>query len=461
MTVGEKLLQLRRQKGLSQEELAQQLLVSRQTISLWETNQSLPTIENLIRLRDIFGVSVDEILMPADAASAPLQTFAYTLTPDDYQACFQVYNQVYFRRNHFGLGLGIFMLLAGLAIEGISIPFLALGVFLICLAIRNLRMLNQQKTQLPTCCPEARWALYETDFTVSYYHDGTLSHYVRHPYSDIQKSWQCTDKLALLIKNTIYILPAGFAGDGSPLQSVIRKTLPAEGSKSALEKRAGILFWITIASLFLSAWLALLLPNLFGGFGTAYMWLMWLALPVPIACIFLGFRLKKRGLQWKKQVICGSVIAALLLLFGSYTFLFRYADEDATEYLARVEQEILIDFPESEYAHVTSNVNSVTGNTQIFLLSHYYASLSSYDQKALTERLAADLRWFTDVPYDLLPCVPLSYVNQGADYYLIFDATAQAFNTIPTKPGTHTMFYITYSATYGSLEIVEYEYICN
>ncbi len=62
MTVGEKIQFYRKRAGLSQEELGQQLLVSRQTISLWETGQTLPTLDNLSRLRTIFGVSVDELL---------------------------------------------------------------------------------------------------------------------------------------------------------------------------------------------------------------------------------------------------------------------------------------------------------------------------------------------------------------------------------------------------------------
>ena len=62
MTVGEKIQTYRKQLGMSQEELGQKLLVSRQTISLWEKDQTVPTIDNLIRLREIFGVSADEIL---------------------------------------------------------------------------------------------------------------------------------------------------------------------------------------------------------------------------------------------------------------------------------------------------------------------------------------------------------------------------------------------------------------
>ena len=62
MTVGEKIQKHRKSLGLSQGELGQQLCVSRQTISLWEKDQTIPTIDNLMRLRDIFGISIDEIL---------------------------------------------------------------------------------------------------------------------------------------------------------------------------------------------------------------------------------------------------------------------------------------------------------------------------------------------------------------------------------------------------------------
>lgn len=68
MTISEKIQQYRKKAGLSQEELAKTLLVSRQTISLWENGQTLPTIDNLIRLRDIFGVSLDEMICTEESA---------------------------------------------------------------------------------------------------------------------------------------------------------------------------------------------------------------------------------------------------------------------------------------------------------------------------------------------------------------------------------------------------------
>ena len=62
MTTGEKIQFYRRKLGLSQEELAKRMLLSRQTISLWEMDKTVPTLENLIRLKEILEVSLDDLL---------------------------------------------------------------------------------------------------------------------------------------------------------------------------------------------------------------------------------------------------------------------------------------------------------------------------------------------------------------------------------------------------------------
>lgn len=58
-----KLYNLRKQKGLSQEELANRLNVSRQTISKWEVGDSTPDMEKLIAISDMFDISLDELVM--------------------------------------------------------------------------------------------------------------------------------------------------------------------------------------------------------------------------------------------------------------------------------------------------------------------------------------------------------------------------------------------------------------
>lgn len=63
MTLGERICNLRTQRKLSQDELANALEVSRQSISKWETNSSVPELDKLVRLSEFFGVSLDELVM--------------------------------------------------------------------------------------------------------------------------------------------------------------------------------------------------------------------------------------------------------------------------------------------------------------------------------------------------------------------------------------------------------------
>ncbi|MDU7954642.1 MAG: helix-turn-helix transcriptional regulator [Clostridium perfringens] len=58
-----KLKELRKEKNISQEQLAKELNISRQAISKWESGKAYPDIDNLILLRKIFGVSLDELIM--------------------------------------------------------------------------------------------------------------------------------------------------------------------------------------------------------------------------------------------------------------------------------------------------------------------------------------------------------------------------------------------------------------
>lgn len=62
MNIGEKLFELRREKNLSQEEVADKLNVSRQTVSKWETNQSVPDFDKIVPLCELYGVGAEELL---------------------------------------------------------------------------------------------------------------------------------------------------------------------------------------------------------------------------------------------------------------------------------------------------------------------------------------------------------------------------------------------------------------
>ncbi|MBR2640600.1 MAG: helix-turn-helix transcriptional regulator [Oscillospiraceae bacterium] len=61
MSLGEKISDLRKKNGISQEKLAELLGISRQAVTKWESGKGNPDTENLIRLSEIFGVSLDEL----------------------------------------------------------------------------------------------------------------------------------------------------------------------------------------------------------------------------------------------------------------------------------------------------------------------------------------------------------------------------------------------------------------
>lgn len=80
MTLGETLVSLRKAKGLSQEQLAEELSLTRQTISKWELNQSTPDISYLLRLSDFFEVSTDYLLKGEEARDDTKNDFC--VSPD-------------------------------------------------------------------------------------------------------------------------------------------------------------------------------------------------------------------------------------------------------------------------------------------------------------------------------------------------------------------------------------------
>ena len=70
LRTAERLAELRKAKGLSQEELAERLNVSRQAVSKWERAESSPDTDNLIELAKIYGLTVDELIYGNQTAKA-------------------------------------------------------------------------------------------------------------------------------------------------------------------------------------------------------------------------------------------------------------------------------------------------------------------------------------------------------------------------------------------------------
>lgn len=134
------------------------------------------------------------------------------------------------------------------------------------------------------------------------------------------------------------------------------------------------------------------------------MWVFYLFIPIPIASIVFGFRLKKRGYRYKKNVIIGFIMAILLLIYGSFSFIFanEYSHDEA---LAKETEELLsIDLP--EYYRI--DTKDFSGYTQSSSYGHIYTVSNIYFDEAAVrefeESLEDDAKWLACPPTPKMIC---------------------------------------------------------
>ena len=93
MNLGETIYRLRTKQVMSQDTLAEALGVSRQSVSKWENNAAVPELEKLIKMSELFGVTLDELVgrdapTPTPPAEVPVQTSSARRTIGIILLCF-------------------------------------------------------------------------------------------------------------------------------------------------------------------------------------------------------------------------------------------------------------------------------------------------------------------------------------------------------------------------------------
>ena len=120
MAFSENLQYLRTRDNLTQEQLAERLEVSRQSVSKWEGGQSFPEMDTILRLCDMFSVSLDTLLRGDAQAEALSDTAGY----DRFMSRFAL---------QISLSIGAIILAVALCalLEGLGVQELAFGALLI------------------------------------------------------------------------------------------------------------------------------------------------------------------------------------------------------------------------------------------------------------------------------------------------------------------------------------------
>lgn len=333
MTAGEKIQKYRKDLNLSQEELGQKLLVSRQTISLWEKDQTVPTIDNLMRLSEIFGISVDEILYSENkeqnAEIQPNESYRFTFSKQELSEIYRLQRKSVYKSPLIFTILCILMIVffIGSSAPDVMIGF-SFGMFLIGAVsyIKGIRAYSKAwKNSTERICKSVyEYKVFENYISVNIYRKNEKICESKCFFTDIEQIQQFNKWLFLQFGGQSFIIRKSDLKENSAFYSYMYKN-PSKIIEPPFSNKwrtiSIILFVASLLSIMGALALVWAVSNANGLF-VENMWLFFLLTPIPIASIIFGFILKSKGYKYKKNIIVGFIMTFFLCIYGLFTFIF-------------------------------------------------------------------------------------------------------------------------------------------
>lgn len=468
MTVGEKIQYYRKKIGLSQEELGQKMLVSRQTVSLWEMDKTLPTVDNLIRLKGIFSVSIDDILSEAEPIkenkNEPNEAYVFKYEKSDLQEVFKKARFPLIKRAII-FTLACIALFVSLAATGANdtIIGLLLGFFLIGVIshIKGYFAYSKAWKTGESRILESTYSyeIFEGYFILNISKNEEVTKTLKIYFDDIEKIHSFGNYLVLQIAGQSYMIKKDVLIPESTFITFCNHTpdkVEAKKPKDKLKIISILLFVLSICTI----WGALIGVAVLSGINQAMtenMWILFLFLPVPIASIVFGFYLKKKGYKYKKNVIVGMIMAALLCIYGSFTFIFSDIYSHGDEPIVNTEQMLNMDIP----THSRINTQDWTKGTQSVPRGYIYSTSDIFFDDTAVEQfeknISNDAKWISDIPNDMVGITSYFCDIQTSDYYIIYNKDTGEFNKLPSSSGTYVFINVLYNAESNTMKLVEYQ----
>ena len=463
MTVGQRIQHYRKLQGLSQEELGQKLLVSRQTVSLWENDQTLPTIDNLVRLKEIFGVSLDEILTEQSVEQEtvtpqPLESYVFTYTAEEQERIRKVSEKDRFKKI---ARLALFSCLLCFVIYGMEVNrgcFLIVALFYTGFAVVT-RLRNKKLWKKNTEEVIRRvyyYDVYEDHIYLRILLDGQLVNAQTIPLAELKLFADTEDTLIYLFDNKLQACPKAKLLPDSLLWKAGRNNSKISHK---LKTAVNIVFWANIALAIASvAWFFHLSWDM--ELLVKQIWYCFLVLPVPIASIVLGFVLKAKGERWITNVVVGAITAAMLILFGTLSIVFKDFDLNFMDpapnppYIGTIERYTGIDIPEH------SSVHTLDFGDQAYTsgwTTTYISSTIFFDEQAVVEferDMQTDSRWQLNFKNELAGVMPNVYTE--GRYVLVYNIDLDQWNQVPPESGDYRMLILLYDIEGNTMNAMEY-----
>lgn len=376
MTIGDKIQYYRKQKGLSQEELGQLLTVSRQTVSQWETGQTSPTVDNLVRLKEVLGISVDELLSPEMGIQAkvpsetikeePLERYETRMNASEAKDFIDWFTagakRVRISRMIMDLlCIAVLFLFFGVSLGEISLAVgfsLGMVFYEIYLSVQHRKYLVEAgKTELWLTTQTYVFSLYEDHIVRSTESEERETATMRLEYSDLQKAQEHGDFCIFFHGEKRLLIRKSLVAPGSRMDSLLQNGLQA-GEKAYFNRKEHVLHLLfgDLCGLSLMAMICFVCYPY-----TIYLKPWITAVIALVMVLFPAIQLYslvhfiRRGKEKLKSILAVSICAfALVIVFGVYGYCQsvdyyqspeQKAMATALAYLEEVEQLTELDFP--------------------------------------------------------------------------------------------------------------------
>ncbi len=469
MTTGERINFYRKNLGLSQEDLGQKLLVSRQTVSLWEKDQTVPTIDNLIRLKDIFGISVDEILGCADEKKGdvqlPEEAYFMSYSKSEANKISRYINKPYTTR--FIITVIITIIFFGSmdytkeTIVGAGIVFgifIAITFSLIKAVVVNYR--NFKIAKMRFLNSEFEYNVYQDYFTVTISKNGDFTAKYKYRFEKVDKLRDMGSFLLLLVDGRMFVLRKESLKANSMF--FLMKNYSQE--KAAVTEKRYMMYKSILMVLFVASLLSLFIVMIIMGMlsSESYMffqnsWVFFIVLPIPVSSLIMGIIFKKRGYRCKKNIVAGIIFAFLLCIYGSTSFLTAEMYDHSDTAIIKVEEALDIEIPEPKQIDTQNWSDSEQTNTRGFI---YYTSdvyFTESDVEGFEKEIEENPTWLKSVPNDLVGITSPLYDFYNGSYFIVYNVDTKQINELPEDSGKYRFYYIAYDDDGNCMKIDEYD----
>ena len=210
-----------------------------------------------------------------------------------------------------------------------------------------------------------------------------------------------------------------------------------------------ILFWTTLISPIVSFSLASMIgeANIFGVAGIIrYSWVMLLFVPIGILSILIGFKLKNSMQKYKKNFIVSFICLPLLVIFGSYRFIFNsFVSYDVNE-VSIIEEKINFEIPD--------DIKVATNKLDLYNIS-YLKIINSESKDMFEQEIGNNQLWLKELNPKIKSLLPLDiqYESEIFEYFVFFNITSNEYNIFPLS-GQYECLFIAYDCDLQRLFIL-------